>query len=414
MNNMEEYLNQIPMWAVKKNSLEDIRSYLEELGNPDGTMQIIHVAGTNGKGSVCAFMTSVLSEAGYQVMTFVSPHLEEVRERFLMNGVPVPMKDCETAFEMVRGLSGTMTQRGYAPPTYFEFLFYMFIVMAAERKPDVVILETGLGGRLDSTNVILKPVLTILTSISLDHMEYLGDTVAKIAWEKAGILKPGVPIVYDDSVPEASDVIRRKADELGCPVYPVGEPDDTLCVSSEADYQRMNAAVAARGLDVLCEHGICRIDREDIRTGIRHSRWPGRMEEILPGVYADGAHNIGGIEALAQTMKRLQQKEGRRIHLLFAVVSDKEHEHMIQRLCRTVPMASITVAAMTNERGAGADLLVREFRMYLDCPVEDFAGVEEAFHHLLSVKEDGDLAFCAGSLYLIGEIKQILRRKKND
>lgn len=414
MSGMEEYLNHIPMWAAKKNSLQDIRSYLEELGSPDDGMNIIHVAGTNGKGSVCAFMTSVLSGAGYRVMTFVSPHLEEVRERFLIDGVPVPKQECETAFETVRGLSDLMTGRGYAPPTYFEFLFYMFWVMAAGCRPDFVILETGLGGRLDTTNVIKAPILTLLTSISLDHMEYLGDTAEKIAWEKAGILKPGIPVVYDDHVPAVSAVIRRRAEELGCPICPVPQADRIRFISSAAQYQQMNASLAVRGLELLCKAGRCHLTQDEIETGISSSRWPGRMEEILPGIYVDGAHNIGGIEALIQTMKGLGQETGRRVHLLFSVVSDKEYETMIRKLSEEVPLASVTVAAMVSERGAGADLLVRQFQRYLDCPIEGFPGVEEAFHHLRSRKEKDDLAFCAGSLYLVGEIRQILRREEND
>ena len=146
MSEAEQYLNHIPMWASKKNTLEDIRAYLEELGNPDRFMKIIHVAGTNGKGSVCAFLTSVLSGAGYEVGTFVSPHLEETRERFLFNGEKVSEQIFEQAWKTVLELSQNMAGKGYYPPTYFEFLFYMFLVICKEKKPDFVILETGLGG----------------------------------------------------------------------------------------------------------------------------------------------------------------------------------------------------------------------------------------------------------------------------
>ena len=203
MSAVEEYLERIPMWAAKKNSLEDVRAYLEEMGSPDRGMKIIHVAGTNGKGSVCSYLTSMLTETGYKVGTFISPHLEEIRERFLMNGDLVREDTYERAFYRVKELSEKMVEKGYQPPTYFEFLFYMCMAVNEQCKPDFVILETGLGGRLAVTNVVEHPVLTVITSISMDHMQYLGNTIEEIAGEKAGILKPGVPVVYDASCEEA-------------------------------------------------------------------------------------------------------------------------------------------------------------------------------------------------------------------
>lgn len=219
MSAVEEYLERIPMWAAKKNSLEDVRAYLEEMGSPDRGMKIIHVAGTNGKGSVCSYLTSMLTETGYKVGTFISPHLEEIRERFLMNGDLVREDTYERAFYRVKELSEKMVEKGYQPPTYFEFLFYMCMAVNEQCKPDFVILETGLGGRLDVTNVVEHPVLTVITSISMDHMQYLGNTIEEIAGEKAGILKPGVPVVYDG-------VLRRKQDGDRGESYGIEMPED--------------------------------------------------------------------------------------------------------------------------------------------------------------------------------------------
>lgn len=436
MTEAEQYLNQIPMWASKKNTLEDIRAYLEELGNPDRSMRIIHVAGTNGKGSVCAFLTSVLTGAGYATGTFVSPHLEETRERFLLNGEKVSEKNFERAWRTVREVSQHMEERGYHPPTYFEFLFYMFLVICRDNQPDFVILETGLGGRLDVTNVIEKPVLTVITSISLDHVEYLGDTIKQIAAEKAGIFKPGVPVVFDDCSPEASEVILERAGELFCTAYPVGaesyqllEQGDgrlkclvkspetgqmVLELSTGASYQMQNGALAVTVIGCLVKQGLCRLSAGEIGTGMKSTFWPARMEELLPGVYLDGAHNAGGIEALVQTMERFCREKKKKIHLLFAAVSDKDYKIMIRELCRHVDLARVLVVQMESARGLDPQIMAQEFQKYLEVPVDIFASAKEAWDSLLKQKPKEDLAFCAGSLYFAGEIRQLVRRKHSD
>ncbi len=436
MTEMERYLDQIPMWASKKNSLKDIRAYLEELGNPDESMKIIHVAGTNGKGSVCSYLTSVLTEAGYKVGTFISPHLEHVRERFLMNGELVREDTLERAFCRVRKLSETMTARGYQPPTYFEFLFYMSMVINEQCKPDFVVLETGLGGRLDVTNVVCRPEVTVLTSISMDHMQYLGNTIEEIAREKAGILKAKVPVIYDGSCPESNGVVEQRAKELGCPMYPVTGTDYTfmrrdikgtlmavrttdggqlvLTVPSQAEYQMMNVAVAVRAVCVLRRKGVLWISPEDIIRGIKQSYWPGRMEQVAEDVYLDGAHNAGGVDALNQTIRRMQKETGKKVTLMFGAVSDKDHHQMIQRLCQGVEISGVVIAHMDSRRCAETDGLAQEFRQILgQIPVNVFPTVRQAWSYFLREKGDS-LAFCAGSLYLVGEVKTLLKEEGYD
>ncbi len=432
MNKADAYLENIPMWADKKNSLTDIRRYLEEMGNPDDSMRIIHVAGTNGKGSVCAYLTSMLHEASFTAGTFISPHLEVTRERFLLNGEMVDEEVYEDAFERVRALSDTMTAKGLNPPTYFEFLFYMCMAVNERCRPDFVILETGLGGRLDVTNVIRRPVLTVLTSISMDHMQYLGNTLAEIAGEKAGILKPGVPVVYDASCREGVAVITRRAEQLGCPMLPVRREDYMLLerrkegpriairtvdggqvvveVPSQAEYQMMNVTVAVRAVGVLRSRRIAWLSPEDVVRGIRSSYWPGRMEEVMPGVYLDGAHNEGGIAALAATIRRMQQETGKDVSLMFGAMSDKAHETMIRKLCREIRISHVTIARMDTARYADVGLLAEEFRRELGCPVEVCASVEEAWGSFLKHRGEG-LAFCAGSLYLVGAVKSLLNEE---
>lgn len=445
MTGIEEYLNQIPMWAARKNSLKDIREFLKEMGNPDVSMKIIHVAGTNGKGSVCTYLTSMLKQAGFRVGTFVSPHLELTRERFLIDGNMVEEELYKQAFCRVRELSETMTARGFKPPTYFEFLFYMFMDICEKCRPDFVILETGLGGRLDVTNVVEHPVMTIITSISMDHTQYLGNTIAAIAGEKAGILKKEVPVVYDACLLESRMVIEERAKELKCPEFPVTEQDYSLVerteqgpkiavfmpdmaagsqdildngtvsvmIPSQAEYQLINVTVAVRAVSVLRNLGICQMTQADIVEGIRKSCWPGRMEEVLPDVYLDGAHNEGGIQALSRTIGRLQRETGKSVSIMFGAVSDKDHHRMIKELCDKFPITHVTIAHIDSERCASTEKLAEEFREFLSCPVEVFSTVRQAWERFLKEKGDG-LAFCAGSLYLVGEVKSLLKEEQDD
>ncbi len=435
MNYIDEYISRIPMWASKKNDLKDVRSYLEALGDPDDDMKIIHVAGTNGKGSVCSFLTSVLTTAGYTVGTFISPHLEDIRERFLFNGGSISEDIFEQAFLRVRALADEMTERGFCPPTYFEFLFYMFIVMSSRIEPDYIILETGLGGRLDATNVVRNPLITVLTSISRDHTQYLGNTIEEIAGEKAGILKENVPVVYDADDPVSERVILERAGLLDCPAYPVSKDDIrllgrddegavialkllrggelTLRVPSEAEYQLINVSVAVRTLDVLNDTGLCITGNDDIINGISTSYWPGRMERVMEDVYLDGAHNSGGIEALHETIYRMQAESGRDVSVMFGAVSDKDHALMIRDLCRDLRISHVTVARIDSSRSAEEGELADEFKQVLGCPVEEFSSVRGAWHRFIEVKGDS-LAFCVGSLYLVGEVKTILREEKEN
>lgn len=433
MRTVEEYLDQIPMWATKKNTLKDIRAYLKELGNPDDESRIIHVAGTNGKGSVCSYLSSVLQAEGYRTAVFTSPHLVQVRERFRFDGRLVEEELFVRAFRVVKQLSDTMTGRGYQPPTYFEFLFYMFMVMVTEQKPEYVILETGLGGRLDVTNVIRRPVLTVITSISMDHMQYLGDTLEAIAGEKAGIIKPGVPVVLDGSCGEAVQVITRQAeycaspwtvvdgsdyrpvcrDEHGTQVLVSWETDEVcLKIRSQADYQMMNAALAVRSLEVLTQQGDCELSRQALERGMADSFWPGRMEQVAEQVYLDGAHNAGGVKALNQTIRRMQKETGKPVTLMFGAVSDKDHYQMIRTICEGIHISHVIIAHMDSKRCADTDQLAQEFQQVLAdgetrIPVQVFPTVKEAWRYFMETKGQ-ELAFCAGSLYLVGEVKSLL------
>ena len=421
-----DYLLAIPLWTKKKNTLDEVRHFLKELGNPDEQLRIIHVAGTNGKGSVCADLTAMLMEAGYHVGTFVSPHLTDVTERFLVDGVPVEEAGFSESFARVKAVTDRLTAEGYAHPTFFEFVFLMAMDLYGRRKPDFVVLETGLGGRLDTTNVIRHPLACVITSISLDHTQYLGDTVELIAAEKAGIIKPGIPVVYDNNDRAAGSVIAAAADRLGSAAYGLTAEDSCRGVSFAAPYQAMNAALAVKVLEILEIEGV---NAEVCRKALASVHWTGRMQQVAPDVWVDGAHNPGGIRAFIQAVKAqnglaVQEKQSAQqpdqgeqnaadmhpqIQLLFAAVSDKDYHEMIRLLCTELSPERVTVVQLKSERGLQADALARQFEDAGCSHVTAFDSTKDALKHVLSEKKEGDHLYMVGSLYLIGEILEDLK-----
>ena len=434
MGQAEEYINKIPMWAAKKHSLADVRLFLEEMGNPDRRLPAIHVAGTNGKGSVCAFLTSLLTEAGVCTGTFISPHLKTLRERFLINGVMVEEAPFEEAFKRVLDTAKKLEPQGICHPTFFEFLFYMAMELFEKQGAEVMVVETGLGGRLDATNVLEKPLACAITSISLDHTQYLGDTIEAIAGEKAGIIKPGVPVIFDDTVKEASQVILRTAKERGAPVFGVGKADYMtekirdgsmeiqgkllsgaalpLKIPFEASYQCQNAMMAVRIMEVLAQRENRSISGEWLQKGIFHAKWPGRMEEARRDVFLDGAHNPGGIRAFVKTADDICARRKKKAFLLFAAVSDKEYGEMAELLCEGLSFEAIGVVQMESSRGLKAQQLAELFKEKADCPVRAYRCAEEGFSDMEQLAR-GELLFCVGSLYLIGELKAFLEKGVN-
>lgn len=437
MMQAEEYLEKIPMWTREKHSLTDIRAFLHEMGDPDRKLSIIHVAGTNGKGSVCAFLTSLYRNAGFRTGTFISPHLVTVRERFLLNNEMVSPGKLQAAFETVLETVNIMKEKGYSHPSYFEFLFYMAMALFADETPELVILETGLGGRLDATNVVENPLACVITSISLDHIMYLGDTIEAVAGEKAGIIKRQVPVIYDDTVPEASEVIRERAVQMASKAYPVGKGDFSILetkdqglsiraegeaaqafaaagplvleIPFEAPYQAENAMLAVKTAVVLGqrERGFC-LTEAQITEGIRTARWAGRMERAGENLYLDGAHNPGGIKAFIQAAASMAARQKKKAYLLFGAVSDKDYRAMARLLCEGISWAGIGVVHIDSSRSMDTEVLAEAFSQAYKGPVRAFETAGEALREMK--KQAGDeLLFCAGSLYLIGELKVQLK-----
>ena len=422
-----DYIEEIPKFT-SKNPLDHTKALLKCLGDPQNQMKVIHVAGTNGKGSVCAYLDSMLRAGGYKVGLFTSPHLVKINERFKINGEMISDERFVKAFEEVQKIIKKAQEDGLDHPSYFETLFLMGMVVFKEANVDYVVLETGLGGRLDATNTVDHPLACIITSISLDHVEYLGDTIEKIAGEKAGIIKPGVPVIFDGNQEEAEKVIKNRAKELGCPYYEVKQasqkmtsytPDGIsftydskiygtidLFIPFIAKYQMMNASLAVETMGVLKE--VHKIEKETLKAGMEHTKWQGRMETVLPGVIVDGAHNEDGIAKFVETVRYFQDDYP--ITLLFTTVSDKDFKDMIQKICNGLHFSNVYVTEIWGSRKQSSTELAELFRENGCKQVYAEPDCEKAFELAYAKKGDG-LLFVVGSLYLVGEIKDYLKRR---
>lgn len=424
-----DYINGIPRFS-KKNTMADTRAFLARLGHPDKELRIIHVAGTNGKGSVCAYIRSILETAGYRTAVFTSPHLVDIRERFVTAGEMVSKELFLQVFLRVYETldwAALSAGQGYHP-SFFEYLFFMAMILFAEQKPDYCILETGLGGRLDATNAVSHKLMAVITRISLDHVEYLGDTVAAISEEKAGIMERGVPTVYADVDPDATAVFCRKAAQLGSPLHSVSKKDYSflkfnnkyidfsyisryyesveLHLHTIAAYQMENCALAVRAVEVLKEAD--EISLEAIRQGVEACSWPGRMEEILPEVYVDGAHNEDGVRAFLETVAA-DGFSGHR-SLLFGAVQDKDFAGMLRRIVCSRLFGRIGIARLKSGRTASLEDMRQALDEYPAVEVTEYPDACGAFEALCGSRMQEERLYIAGSLYLVGEIKEYIEK----
>ena len=419
-----EYVLSVPKFT-KKNKLENTIELMERLGRPERGMNIIHVAGTNGKGSVCAFLSSILDKADKRVGLFTSPHLVKINERFQVNNVPISDEAFLGAYRQVWTAIEEMQKDGFFHPTYFEILFAVAMVAFKEAGVEYVVLETGLGGRLDATNIVEKPLAVIITSISLDHTEILGDTIAKIAFEKAGIIKEGVPVIYDARNTGGAEVIEKRAKELHAQTFPLYDKMYEILVNTDksidfslncsyyenvrvtvpyiAPYQVVNSSLAMLAMKVIDTKQ--EISLSAIVNGIALTTWAGRMETVMPGVILDGAHNAAGVEEFVKTLERVDS--GRRIVLLFSAVVEKNYESMIETVCKSAKLDEVIVTEIQGDRIVPANQLKDIFEGYTKAAVTEVPDISEAFVQALEKRQDG-LLFCIGSLYLVGEIKGII------
>jgi dihydrofolate synthase / folylpolyglutamate synthase len=381
-----------------KLGLDRIRRVLEALDNPQRAYRVIHVAGTNGKGSTCAMIDAGLRAAGIRTGLFTSPHLIEPTERIQIDGMPVSPQQFQRAFTIVHEVAETLDLECH--PTYFETVTAMAFWLFRELKVETAVVEVGLGGRLDATNVV-EPALTVITPIDFDHEIYLGHTLESIAAEKAGILKPGVHAVFARQRPEAAAVLDRVAAELGIAVrksesFPVrdlhidarGSRFSGLCGPLAGEHQVENAITAAVALESL---GVS-------PRGISSARWPGRLEHVAPNpdIILDGAHNPAGARALAKYLERFY--EGRKLHLIYGAMRDKAVEEIAGILFP--PADDLIFTAPANARALRPESLVE-----IAGRGETAASVAEALAKARERAAADDVIVITGSLFLVGEAR---------
>ena len=421
------YIEEIPKFT-KKHTLEHTKTFLKRLGNPAADRKIVHVAGTNGKGSVCAYLQAILMAEGKRTGFFTSPHLVSVNERIRVDNIQIDNETFLKVFRKVLKIVRQMVEDGIEHPSYFEFLFGMGMTAFAETDVEYIILETGLGGRLDATNAIDNPALAIITSISLDHTAILGDTIEKIAGEKAGIIKPGVPVFFDGSSKKAAEVIKAKASELGVScrevtknAYEIQEVHRKYIAFSRRSaydkdvifqvpmcgcYQAMNAELALEASEYLLAGEEIHMDRW--MEALAELHWEGRMERVGAHITVDGAHNPGAMEAFVESVKALDESERGEMVLLFSAVSDKKYDQMIEYLCENLDVKAYVVTQIEDERGVPAEELADVFRRYTDRPVYCKERLEDAVRTAMNERGETGEIYCLGSLYLVGMMKKLL------
>lgn len=422
-----DYIETIPKFTVK-HPPEHTRELLSRLGNPQEGIKIIHVAGTNGKGSVCAYLNAMLLAGGKKTGLFTSPHLVRINERFQINGEDVSDEQFLDAFLKVEKAAKEYETEGEGHPSYFETLFLMGMLIFKEAGVEYLVMETGLGGRLDATNVVEKPLACIITSISRDHTEYLGDTLEAIAGEKAGIIKAGVPVIYDASQPGPVAVIAAKAKEMGSPAWPMepsfyemktqsregitfifaypGGEKAELAIPYVAKYQMMNASLAFYTMHILQD--VHEIPKNVLAEGLSKIKWPCRMEMAAPGVIIDGAHNEDGIAQFVSTAGYFAKEN--EITILFTAVADKHYHEMIGEICEGIHPSHVVATQIDGSRVVPAEVLAEDFRKAGCTDVCAEPEIGAAYEKALERKGSGML-FCVGSLYLAGELKAYLAKR---
>ena len=402
-----------------KLGLGTIRQILNGLDNPQNRFHCIHVAGTNGKGSVAATLASILTSAGYKTGLYTSPHLVRFNERIVVNNQPISDKGVVEAYRAVK-----QVHHGSREPTFFEFTTAMALYEFERQRVDWAVIETGMGGRLDATNII-RPQLSIITNISLEHREYLGNTIREIAGEKAGIIKRSTPVVTAVSQKAAKDVLVRAAARHSAPLFQYGRHfkvrrnayqtfnyygiDTTwrkLQTPLLGSHQITNAALALAASEVLNRHQTS-IQLDNIKMGLRNTCWPGRLEmaSTKPLILLDGAHNLVAARQLAAYLRDAMSNLD--ITLVIGILDDKPYQAMLRDLVSTASRVILTQPKI--DRGLSPDILAESVRP-MTPNVKVIPDVAQAVEHAVKTVGPQDAICIAGSLYVVGEAKQALNR----
>ncbi|WP_078545308.1 bifunctional folylpolyglutamate synthase/dihydrofolate synthase [Litchfieldia alkalitelluris] len=411
-----------------KPGLKRMEWMMERLNHPEQKIKGIHVAGTNGKGSTVCYLRNILQEAGYTVGTFTSPYFEMFNERISVNGKPISNEDIVNLVNIVKPLSEELEQTELGSPSEFEVITAMaFYYFGTSTDIDIVVFETGLGGRLDSTNIFV-PLVSVITNIGFDHMDLLGNSLSEIAFEKAGIIKQGVPVITSVEQKEALEVIVKRSKELESRYhvmnhdyfikdhhsitegeqFTVRTPNEIiedLEITMRGVHQVKNAALATMVIQHLHLEGHVKVPTSAIKTGLKQSIWIGRFEQVSsnPTVIIDGAHNPEGIESLINTVDR--HLENRSIHIIFSALKDKKLEKMLE------PLASIAETITFTSFDFPRVTSARELYEMCDHPEKNYMeSWKDAIDTVRSTLKEDDVLLITGSLYFLSEIRPYVLR----
>ena len=413
--------------------LDRMEELLRRLGNPQDDLKVIHVAGTNGKGSVSKYLEEGLSACGYKMGLYTSPYIETFNERIRYDGADISDEDLEYYGQKVVSAAEAMVADGLDSPTEFEVVTAIAFLYFAGRQADITILEVGLGGIGDSTNVVKHPLASVITSISYDHMAQLGSSLAEIAVNKAGIIKTGCPVIANVPQRDAAKIIARKAYAMGSRLYDISGiraavSDETpfsqkvsmelyeksysdVEISMVGRHQAENLKTALATLEILRKSGAVKLDRKALYEGLKRARQPGRFEVIGedPVVIIDGAHNEAGAQALQETMA--QHFAGKKILLVAGILADKEIDSIVKFLTKITD--HIIVTEPDNPRKLAAEKLAEHVADF-GAAAEVVSDVEAAVHRAKELADGYDVILFAGSLYLIGDVRRLWRNERGE
>ncbi len=406
-----------------KLGLNNIKRLLDLMGNPHQKLKYVHVAGTNGKGSTSSFISSILAESGYRTGLYISPYIERFTERIRINGDEIAEDDLTRITGFVKEKVDIMLANGENHPTEFEIITAIAFQYYYEKKCDIVVLEVGLGGRLDSTNVIDVPEVAVITTINYDHTDRLGNTLTQIAFEKAGIIKNKGDVVIYPQEPEVMEVFRKVCAERGARLHVTDMSSlelvdydinrqifyfgryKGLTISLLGEHQVKNAAVAVKASEILASKGYG-ITEASIRKGLESTRWPGRFEVLLKKPYfvIDGAHNPEGSKALADSLRRYFP--GKKVSFIFGVLKDKNYSSMIEAV---LPLARRFITVQPQSIRAFTSYQLAEYLKSYCNDVIASDTIKEAVHTALDLSDPDDVVCAFGSLYYIGEVRKLVR-----
>ncbi len=385
-----EYIYSRELFGIKL-GLKNISELMEKLGNPQDSFKSIHVAGTNGKGSVCSLISSILRKQGYKVGVYTSPHLVDFRERIMVNGKKIEKKNVSDALSKIKSF--------VKDHTYFEIVTAMSFIYFKQQKVDFAVMEVGMGGRLDATN-LLKPEVSVITNIALEHTEHLGDTIEKIAFEKAGIIKPGIPVVTSENG-DGLKVIKDICKERGCELSIV--KPRKVDMSLKGSFQNQNASLALETIEVLKKRGY-KISSDAVSLGLMSAKWPGRMEYISKNVIFDCAHNPPGAKSLAEDLKKMKKD----IYLVLGIMKDKD----IKGICSSLePVAKEIIITKPKIQRAEMPEKIACFIKNKVTVIEDVGDALE--YAKLKAGKEG-LVVLTGSIFTVGEAFSRIRPEPFD